>query len=388
MEVYILDNQLRRTEVLDRYQSLIWTERFAGYGDFELVVHSTPENRSLLTPGTKFVVNESDRVQTVEVYENKKDDEGRLMLKVTGRSLEQTLEDRVATEGMVGLTTDKDWVLTGTPGAICREIFQKICVTGILSTGDIIPFITTGNTYPIDTIAEPSTVITATIPITTVYNAIKELCEIYDLGFRLYRNRDLGELRFNVYAGSDRTTRQTTYPAVVFSSDMDNLSNETELNSISGFKNVAYVFGKYGAEIVYADGYSADTIGFSRRVLYIDASDVTEPAGATLTSILVNKGKDALSKARPLQAFDGEVNQYGAYNYGVDYFLGDLIEVRNSDGVASMMRVTEQIFVSDSEGERSYPTLSLNLSITPGSWSSWNYGSQWIDETVKHWGTA
>jgi hypothetical protein len=381
MEVYILDNLLRRTAVLDRYVSLIWTERFAGYGDFELVVHSTPENRNLLTPGTKFVVNESDRVQTIEVFENKKDADGKLMLKVTGRSIEQTLEDRVATEGMAGLMADTDWILTGTPGNICRQIFQEICVDGLLSPGDIIPFIVSGNTYPIDTISEPSTVIQAAIPLTSVYDAIKELCEVYDLGFRLYRNRDLGELRFNIYAGSDRTTRQTTYPAIVFSSDLDNLSNETELNSISGFKNVAYVFSQNGSEIVYADGYSVETIGFNRRVLYVDARDVDEPAGATLTSILVNKGKDELAKARPLQAFDGEVSQFGAYKYGVDYFLGDLVEVRNSDGVASMMRVTEQIFVSDAEGERSYPTLSLNLFITPGSWSSWDYGSQWSDET-------
>ncbi|QFG09320.1 minor tail protein [Arthrobacter phage Sloopyjoe] len=388
MEVYILDNLFRRTEVLDRYQSLIWTERFAGYGDFELVVHSTPENRKLLTPGTKFVVNESDRVQTIENYENKKDEEGKLMLKLTGRSLEQILEDRVATSGLIGLTADTDWVLTGTPGDICRQIFQKICVDGLLSPGDIIPFMTAGTTYPVDTISEPSTVIQAAIPISSVYDSIKELCDVYDLGFRLYRNQDTSQLYFNIYAGSDRTTRQTTLPAVVFSSDLDNLSNETELNSISEAKNMAYVFAKNGALIVYADGYSADTIGFNRRVVYVDATDVTEPAGATLTSILTNKGMDALAKARPLQAFDGEVSQYGAYKYGVDYRLGDLVEVRNSDGVASMMRVTEQIFVSDSEGERSYPTLSLNLFITPGSWSSWDYGSQWQDETIKHWDEA
>lgn len=387
MEVYILDNLFRRTAVLDRYVSLIWTERFAAYGDFELVVHSTPENRSLLTPGTKFVINESDRVQTIENYENKKDDEGKLMLKVTGRSLEQILEDRTATNGLIGLTSDTKWTLTGVPGDICRQIFKTICVDGLLSPSDIIPFYVTGTTYPIDTISEPSTVIQAGIPLSSVYDAIKEMCEVYDLGFRLYRAVD-GALRFNIYAGSDRTTRQTTYPAIVFSSDLDNLKNETELNSISEFKNVAYVFGQNGSEIVYATGYSADTTGFSRRVLYVDATDVTDPAGPTLTSILVNKGKDALAKARPLQAFDGEVSQYNAYKYGVDYFLGDLVEVRNSDGIAQMMRVTEQIFVSDAEGERSYPTLSLNLFITPGSWSSWDYGKQWQDETVKHWDEA
>jgi hypothetical protein len=149
------------------------------------------------------------------------------------------------------------------------------------------------------------------------------------------------------------------------------MKNTTEVNSITEYKNVAYVFSKFGSEIVYADNVTAETSGFARRVMFVDANDVDEPAGANLTSILRNKGLDALAKARPITAFDGEIDQYTEYKYGRDYYLGDLVEMRNSDGATNQMRVTEQIFVSDGEGDRSYPTLAVESYIMPGTWSSW-----------------
>jgi hypothetical protein len=158
---------------------------------------------------------------------------------------------------------------------------------------------------------------------------------------------------------------------VIFSQELDNLSNVSELRSVEDAKNVAYVFGLNDSTIVYADGADASTSGFDRKVLYVDATDVTLASGPALTAVLVNKGLDALAKTRPIAAFDGEINQYGKNKYNRDYFLGDLVEMRNSDGATNIMRVTEQIFVSDGEGDRSYPTLTLNSSILPDVWDSW-----------------
>lgn len=39
MEIYILDEGFYETDVIDSYESLIWTERFDSLGDFELVMH-------------------------------------------------------------------------------------------------------------------------------------------------------------------------------------------------------------------------------------------------------------------------------------------------------------------------------------------------------------
>lgn len=371
MEVYILDDLLRRTAVIDVFNSMIWTERWRDKGDFELVVDSSPAMRSLLKTGKQLVITESDRVMEVEFVEDTHDSEGKKTLKVTGPSLERILENRVATEGMAGLGDSSDWVITGTPGDIARHIFQKICVEGILSASDIVPFIKPGSLYTPGSIGETATLFNAAIPISSVFSAIKDLCDQYELGFRLVRNYDKSELYFDIYSGDNRTSQQTSLTPVIFSPELENMKNTTEVNSITEYKNVAYVFSKFGSEIVYADNVTAETSGFARRVMFVDANDVDEPAGANLTSILRNKGLDALAKARPITAFDGEIDQYTEYKYGRDYYLGDLVEMRNSDGATNQMRVTEQIFVSDGEGDRSYPTLAVESYIMPGTWSSW-----------------
>ncbi len=41
--------------------------------------------------------------------------------------------------------------------------------------------------------------------------------------------------------------------------------------------------------------------------------------------------------------------------------------------------------MSDEEGERAYPTLSLNLFIGTGSWFSWEANQVWEDMTTEHW---
>ena len=390
MELYILDALLRRETVVDKFESLIWTERFAQAGDFELVLHSTSEFRKLFVAGKRIAVNTSHRVMIVDSVENSVDSDLKATLTIKGSSIERLLEDRVAKATMSDTTTEPKWALTGTAGAIIRQIFHDICVTGTLDTQDIIPFIHEGNVlFPTSTIPEPPGTISVEIEPTTVYKAITELCVLYDLGFRLYRNLDTSALYFDVYSGSDRTTSQTTLPAVVFSPELENLQNTTEFTTTASYKNVAYVFSPVGFEIVYAEGVDPSVSGFDRRVLVVNATDITSTDGPTATAQMIQRGKEELSKNRVFSGFDGEINQSSTYKYGVAYNLGDLVEIRNADGVTTNMRVTEQIFVSDANGERSYPTLSIDLFINAGSWLSWDYNQVWSDlGTTEYWSTA
>lgn len=377
MELYTLDDQLRRIEVVDLWESLIWTERWRANGDFQLVLQSTPGYRELLKKDTQVVINESDRIMTCETIENKGG-----ILTISGRSLESTLlENRVAMDGMQGLTANPNWVISGTPGAIARWIFKQICIDGILSPSDVIPFIQAGTLYPPGNLAEPSASITSTVEIKSVYAAIKEICDVYDLGFRLVRNLDTSKLYFEIYSGSDRTSRQSSLIPVVFSPDFDNLTNVSELTSTVPYKNVAYVFAPNGTTVVYATGVDPTVAGFERRVMFIKADDVTLAAGAALTAELTKRGSEALATQQVSMGLDGEISQLSSYKYGVHYFLGDLVEMRNDDGASNNMRVTEQIFVSDHEGERSYPTLELDIFITPGSWLGWPANEHWAEVT-------
>lgn len=387
MEVYILDSLYRRVDVVDRFESLIWTERFSAYGDFQLDLHSTFSSRTRFPVGTRLAINESYRVMTVETIEDSTDTQGKATLKLTGRSLETVLDDRIARAALSDTTTAPKWTLTGTPTAILRKLFHDICVTGVLDPADKIPGVIESSIFPTDTIAEPSETITYEINPQSLYKAIKDLADLYGIGFRLVRNFDNPQLYFDFYMGSDRTTQQSTLAAVVFSPDLDNLQNPKELTSVAVYKNVAYVISPVGNQVVYAQDVSPTTTGFERRVLLVNAADIKDTDPAIASAKMIQKGKEELAKFRQFSAFDGELSQYSSYRYGTHYNLGDLVELRNIDGVTNQMQVTEQIFVSDKEGDRAYPTLAINKFITPGSWSAWDYNQVWqdLDPSLTAW---
>ena len=391
MEVYILDSLLRREVIIDKFVSLIWTERFNEIGDFELLLHSTPATRSLFITGKRLAHNDSVRVMTVETIEDTTDSENRRLLKVKGRSIEAIFEDRTAMKTTNFTIGDNKWKLTGTPKAIVQQMFTDICVTGTLNANDIIPFQGSGAIFPTDTIPASTTSIDWYQEPNTLFNAMKELCDIFDMGFRLIRNHVTNLLRFDVYTGSDRTPLQATLPAVVFSPELENLQDTSELSTISQTKNCAYVITEYGGsyyyQLVYDEGVDPDVDGFERKALTLEVTleeDEVTTIPASINTALQKYGKDELTKHRPLSAFDGEISQYSQYKYGVHYHLGDLVGMQNSDGNLSSMRVTEQIFVSDESGDRSYPTLAINITIDPGSWQGWGF-QVWEDLGMETW---
>lgn len=545
MELYVLDSLLRRETVIDTFDSVVWTERFNDLGDMTLNLHSTLANRNLFVTGTLLAMNKSKRIIIVETVEDKSNDDGTQVLVVTGSSYEIVLDDRIARDTMQGTTAEPQWVIDGLPADIARQVFQNVCVDGVLDAADILPFYVTGNNYPADTIDEPSDEVEASLDLQSVLSALKNICQTYDLGFRITRNADTSQLFFNIYSGNDRTTGQTALPAIVFAPALDNLLDSSYLTSQLQYKNMAYVYCPDASAKVYDPGIDPATAGLARHVLLVNATDIqyadrttagtdggpaylvtddqtttvkvvdsltnttqlqqdslnkitgmkrllpqdlvniataiapvfaftgTQAASVlaaqtvvgittdqvtalvnlqtlarlttsdvsslntllsnntALTStevtditaaanlqnstimpsevILINaaiatseaynptedaaiavvlqaRGIQELAQYNNITAFDGEIPQTGSYKYDFDYYLGDILEVRNKDGVVNNVRVTEQIMSQDSSGEKSYPTLSSREVITPGVWASWDANQQWDDVSdSEHW---
>lgn len=388
MELYTLDNQFRRITVFDQFKSLIWTERYKTAGDFQMEIASDRNAREYLSAGTYVTVDNTKRVCQIETTEDVVAKNGEKILKISGRGIEATiLNDRIATPGTISLTATPKWELTGLPAASARKIFNDICVTKINSPADGIPFYTPGSIFTPGTIPEPSGSVTIALEIDTVYVSIAKICAMYNLGLRLARNDDESELYFDIYTGDDRTTLQTVRPAVVFSTELDNLTETSELMSVALQKTLALVMAPNGSAWVYADGWDATSaVGLNRRVLFVKADNIDLPAGPELQAALLQRGKEALSENQIVYAFDGEIPSFGSYQYGPgkDYDLGDIVEQRNSDGVSNNMRVDEHIRVSDATGEKAYPTLVSELLITPGTWLAWDASQYWND-ALGYW---
>jgi len=385
MELYTLDSLFRRREIIGpaQFESLVWAERMRAFGDFKLSIFPTLANKNRLVEGVRLASDFSKRVMVIETVEDKENAEGVRLLYIQGRSLEAILLDRIARISMDDLTTTPKWVLTGTPGDIVRQIFHDICVEGLLDEADIIPLVIEGSISPEYTIPEPTDEITVELDLMTVYDAIADICNKYDMGFRLLRDGDTSQLYWDVYMGSDRTSAQTDLEAVIFSPDLDNLHSTSELSTTALYKNVCYVWSPVGVEVVYALDIDPDTEGFERRAMFVKADDITDTDPLVASARMIQRGKEELSQHRQLKAFDGEIDPRSRYKYQSHFWLGDFVEVRSETGAANTMQVTEQIFVSDKEGERSYPTLTLNKFITPGSWDDWIYNVDWdaMDDT-------
>lgn len=391
MELYVLDDRNRRVAVIDKFISLIWTERFSAVGDFELQVVTSPGLVSLLQTGTRLGLKGSYRVMLVENTETKKDNEGRKIFKVTGRSLEVVLDWRSVRNGFQSLETlPKMKVANRTPKSVVETLVNWILVDNVSYPEDALPDIRDGvgpggitnKPYGPGNIPTNTEIVSYEFDNMTLYSAVKQVCDAWDMGFRLLRDPDISliygsEIYFQVYNGSDRTSSQTVLPPVIFSEDLDNLTNISEYSSISNYRNVAYVYNAKASVSVLADDAGPIPIGYSRRVLPVAATDINLPAGAELTKALLQRGKDELMKVRPVYALDGEIGQNPQYKYEVDYRLGDLVEMRIENGATNRMRVVEQIFVSDAQGERMYPTLALNLFVTPGSWLGQDMSTTW-----------
>jgi hypothetical protein len=387
MEWYTLDDNLQRFRVIEGFESFIWTERYAAQGDFEIVINSNHDSKSLLQTGTRIGMKGSYRVMTIDTVSDELATDGVKKLTVTGKSMENLLDDRVAMPALDDLTAKPKWTITGTPGYIARYIFSQICVTGVMSPNDTIPFYHSGTLLPPGNIPEPNTSYTIDFDPDTVYNDLVKVCEIWSIGFRLVKNGDLGQIYFEVYTGSNRTSFQTILPPVIFSQGMDSISKTSTLRSLADLKTVAYVLAANDAIAVYADGVDSSVTGSARRVLLVKADDIDLAVGAPLTAAMQQRGLEELAKHRALYAFDGEIPQHQPYTYGVDYNLGDLVEERSPDGFISQLIVTEQIFVSDSSGELSYPTLTLKELLLPGTWVARPIAEHWADvPDDQYWG--
>lgn len=388
MDVYILDETFRRTEVVEQYESMIWTERYSAYGDFEMLVDPTLAETKLFAQGTALAINKSQRVMLIDTVENSTKKDGTKVLSIKGKSLEYILNHRpnqrdFATAGAPAVTQ----ILTDYPAEIIRTLFDVICRNNTVIPSDNIDFIQAGTINPATTIPEPPDVVTIRTEFDTLYNTVQNIAKVYNLGFRLVRVAEDSKIYFEVYTGFDRTTGQIVNDPVAFSPELDNLTETTELTSSALLKNVAYVFAPNGSRIVYSPDVDPAVAGFDKKVLIVDASDIDLVAGAPLNAALDQRGLEELAKNKVLIGFDGQIPQNGAFVYGVDYFLGDLVEQRNDKGITTNMRVTEQIFASDEQGEKSYPTLTIDKYIDPGSWDSIPGNKVWDDYTTETWDT-
>lgn len=368
MEPFTLDRSYKKQSVIDAFKSIIWTERYYGDSEVELVVSATPDMFLKLPLGTFLGLNNS---QEIMILETMNIEDG--LIKFNGISLLQWMNNRFVRASSAH--EDRYWYIEGTPGWLVWNILYSMCAaaSGYLN-GTIYTAIDNPQRLAIPGLGlrdydNTGASVKVGVPYGPVYDSMKEIATTYEIGMQLLVDPDpTYPLQFRSYRGLDRTSGQTINLPVRFSPQMDSFTDIKELQSQAAFKTLVYAFAPSNPDgLATIPGKSTltspDYTGFDLRALLEFAEDITtDQVGANaaiLLSILNSRALDQLMNHKFVQAVDGEIVPDNQFQYGIHYNLGDVIEVQGNTGVVQSARVTEYIRSQDAAGEKAYPTVTM-----------------------------
>lgn len=348
MDLTILDTDKTPLCVLDVYNSFIWTDRYSKYGDFELHASMSEDLLQYLKQDYYITNANSEHVMIIEKLLINSDTENGNTITVSGRSLESLLERRIV------------WKRTTLSGNLQNSI-KKLLTENVISPKD-------SNRKIEDFIFEESTdsaitelTIKGQYTGDNLYEAITSICQENNIGFKVTMN-NLNQFVFKLYSGVDRSYGQSVNPYVVFSPNFENIIESNYIESKMALKNVALIGGEgEGTARKYTSVGTAS--GLDRRELFIDARDVRSEDDngnsipeAVYLEQLRQRGREKLAENVDVVAFEGEADVSTMFTYGVDFFMGDIVQIANEYGHETKSRIVELISSESEEGVSTYPT--------------------------------
>lgn len=344
MELWILDRNFTQIGVVDDYKSLIWSKRYNEIGDCEVYIGASNRTIGLFQRGYYILRADDDMVCRIETIEIDTDAEEGNFLIVTGYDCRKILNQRIV------------WWQTNFSGT-AEDFIRTIIVNNVINPPETrrrIPHFKLG----------ASKGFTDTVEIQSTYDylfdKIKEICVTYGYGSRL--TYDGTDFTFELYKGVNRSNTQFVNDVVIFSPDFENLISTNYKSDWSAIKTAALVAGEgEGAQRKRRE--LGGGTGLNRYELFVDAKDISsttedeqQMSQEEYQALLQQRGEEKLAENITVVSFDGQVEPNYSYKYGEDYFLGDIVTVRNEYGIQANARITEVIETHDDNGYSIIPT--------------------------------
>lgn len=348
MDIYVLNSSYEKIGVIDNYQSIIWTTRYFTPGDFELYI---PASRNLLNllQVDNMLVRDKDmsgdecrNVMLIRNIEIQSDAETGDSFIITGQCLKSIIARRVVTE---------QTNLSGSVETCLQSLITQNIINPSDSDREISNFIlgTDGSL----------TAASMTMQITgdNLAEALAEICATYGYGWDVFIKGS--NLVFYIYEGKNRSFNQNTNPHVVFSTEYDNLLSSDYKEDRSEYANVAVVAGE-GEGTARKKATVGTATGINRFEIWVDQRDTSSNDGEITENeyqeLLEQAGIEALTEMGITTEFSGEVLPDVNFVLGVDYFLGDVVQIENDYGISKAARITEIIESEDENGPTVIPT--------------------------------
>lgn len=366
MELYRLNSTSGSASIfqpiglVENYDSLIWTERYHGAGDFQLISSDVSAAMSLLPLESYVALRESTVPMIVEAHKIEKPKGKHARITITGRSFDSVLERRASVIHTNAGTIKPAWnqnadkvsdaaykAIRGVLGDIARSNLPALSPAFV---GDNIAEVN----LPLPTDYTTGTPNAYEIKAGNLYSVVLEMLEVNRHGLRAVRPAPgKTTVDLEIYNGAD--LRSTA----VFDARFDQFDNATYLLSFQGSANIAYVYGPNGS--TFKQKTTTAPLGISRRVLLLD-----ETGDGALNSDANRQSRALveLYKNNATALFDGETSFQIAslFNKPVaqgGYGLGDILKLQGEYNLTRNVRVAEFIRSSDSSGESAYPAFQV-----------------------------
>lgn len=360
MYYWLLDTNFKIVAGIDKFQSMIWTEKYYDIGDFELYLPATEESVKLYTEAAEkhyYIIRSVDAKETLTdlqamIIEEVKTDlyakNGNFII-VKGSQLKNLLYRRCAIE--------KD--ISGNVQTVLRDLI----LNNVINPSDPdrqIPRIRLG-----DEISGINDIINYTLNGEYLSKICQMICKENDLGWDILLDYYNSEMKFVLNKGVERTQSQagdvsTWNSPVVFSIKNQNLIRTTYDLDYENYRNIAIVrheYEEYNKQTKQVDtidntrsvrSYKVDRrpIGLDRYELFLSENttkiETTEDQVnlAVVNDSLDYKGRTELEKYRKKISVTGEIESNVVFKYGRHYFLGDTVSLRNEYNQVMDARIT------------------------------------------------
>ena len=353
MIIYVMDGLNGITDIIDTFESVIWNIQFFGVSDFELQVPVTPKNKHVLNvlEVNKYLLRDMDisadeyhNVMMIESRELHFDIDKGWILTVRGSGLKKIVGRRII------------WIQTNIQGSVEYGIRQVI-TDNLINSSDNTRNITD---FTLDTVQGYTDTFDVQLLGENIAEWLESIGQLYGIGWDVYIKN--GKYVFTIKKGTDRTYNQNSVSPVIFSPEYDNLLSSTYTYEVTDYKNAALIGGE-GAGINQRTATIGSYSGLDRYEAYIDGGSVSSNGEiiteATYYKMLQDFGKEELANITAYtEKFEGEIVANGMYELNKDYFLGDLVQIENENGISAVSRIIEIIYSEDANGINLIPTFS------------------------------
>ena len=364
MVLYVLNQNMERIGVVDEFKSLIWTPRYYEPGDFELYAPANSESVGLLVRDN-YIMKEDDpaHAMIIEDVKVQTDEENGHTITVSGRDLKSILYRRIV------------WSQTSLAGTVATGL-TKLLNENVIQPEDTARAVAG---FSLGDLNAGSDAMSVQYTCDNLGEVTEAICKAYGLGYDVTVDIDTRAMEFSLYKGEDRSYYQDENPFVVFSPQYENLVSTTYQESTRKFYNVANVGGEgEGDERRFATAGDTSASGLDRYELYVDKRNVSSNNGEIpaeeYEELLASAGEDKLAGCQVTQAFEGSVQSLGNFNIGIDFDLGDIVEVVNEFGIEGRSRITAIIDCLDGTGRHIVPTFEAIRTET----------EYWVDENGNY----